>query len=243
MTDCRHENTEEFEYLIRSFGAIGKTYPNLQQEALKRIHDKFVILTQEAELRKIESPDIDAEHQIAALALFDVLFPEKNHFIMIHDDELEVTFTRSNVEIPVTELETIRSVLGQSAPYQKRIDDLEEYICSLVYRVTDGRMSKGYDINAVASEVEDICQSLCDEAVEDYKSSSKDRWTTTPPTEQAWYWHWNGDHDCAPLPISVLYSGTSGKCFVSMGQLGIKHAIDCDQYGGFWMKLERPKTS
>ncbi len=44
---------------------------------------------------------------------------------------------------------------------REKIVDLEEYICKLVYRVTDGRMSKGYDIDVVAAEVEDICTEIC----------------------------------------------------------------------------------
>lgn len=65
-------------------------------------------------------------------------------------------------------------------------------------------------------------------------------WTQNPPTEQGRYWHWNGDEDCAPLPMFILWSGHTGKCFVSRGQLGIEHAIDCDQYGGWWMPLYAP---
>ncbi len=67
-------------------------------------------------------------------------------------------------------------------------------------------------------------------------------WTQTPPSEQGTYWHWNGDSDSAPVPIFVLWSGTTGKCFVSRGQLGMEHATDCDEYGGGWMPLPDPKT-
>lgn len=67
-----------------------------------------------------------------------------------------------------------------------------------------------------------------------------DAWTQIPPTTQGTYWHWSGDKDSAPLPMFVLWSGTSGKCFVSRGQLGIEHAIDCDQYGGWWKPLLHP---
>ena len=67
-------------------------------------------------------------------------------------------------------------------------------------------------------------------------------WTQTPPSEQGTYWHWNGDNDCAPVPIFVLWSGTTGKCFVTRGQLGMEHATDCDEYGGWWMPLPDPKT-
>jgi hypothetical protein len=65
-------------------------------------------------------------------------------------------------------------------------------------------------------------------------------WSKEPPTEQGEYWHWNGDEDCAPFPMFVLFSGFSGKCFVSRGQLGIERAIDCDQYGGWWMRVIAP---
>lgn len=68
-------------------------------------------------------------------------------------------------------------------------------------------------------------------------------WKKEPPTEQNWYWHWNGDPDCAPLPTCVLFSGTSQKCFVSAGQLGIKEAIDCDQYGGLWAEMLTPEAA
>ena len=65
-------------------------------------------------------------------------------------------------------------------------------------------------------------------------------WTESPPAEGGTYWHWNGDIDCAPLPMFVMWSGFSGKCFVSMGQLGITEAVNCDEYGGWWMPLETP---
>lgn len=65
-------------------------------------------------------------------------------------------------------------------------------------------------------------------------------WTQQPPTEQDWYWHWNGDPDCSPLPTSVLFSGADGKCFVSRGQLGLPRAIDCDKYGGWWQRIRTP---
>ena len=72
-------------------------------------------------------------------------------------------------------------------------------------------------------------------------AQQNDAWTETPPKEQGTYWHWNGDRDSAPVPIFVLYSGFSGKCFVTKGQLGMDHATDCDQYGGWWMPLADPE--
>lgn len=67
-------------------------------------------------------------------------------------------------------------------------------------------------------------------------------WSSVAPTEQAWYWHWNGDEESRPVPTSVLYSGSAQKCFVSIGQLGITDAIMCDEYGGYWMRMTEPGT-
>ncbi len=55
------------------------------------------------------------------------------------------------------------------------------------------------------------------------------KWTKTPPKEQGFYWHWNGDLDCGPFPLHVLYSGTSGKCFVGLGQSGFFDPTDCGE--------------
>lgn len=67
-------------------------------------------------------------------------------------------------------------------------------------------------------------------------------WTQVPPVKSGTYWHWNGDDDCAPVPMFVGWSGPSGPCFVQCGQLGIREAIDCDEYGGWWMPLPNPLT-
>jgi hypothetical protein len=66
------------------------------------------------------------------------------------------------------------------------------------------------------------------------------RWTKTPPTEQADYWNWDGDPDHAPMIYHVLWSGTAKKCFVSIGQYGIDEAIWCDNFDGWWLKIEQP---
>jgi hypothetical protein len=65
------------------------------------------------------------------------------------------------------------------------------------------------------------------------------KWTQEPPTEQGTYWHWNGDQDCAPVPMFVLWSGSARKCFVAAGQLCIPHAVMCDEYGGWWKLLRQ----
>lgn len=68
------------------------------------------------------------------------------------------------------------------------------------------------------------------------------RWRQEPPTIEGWYWHWNGDEDSSPIPTNVQWSGTTNACFVSMGQLGLPHAIDCDKYGGWWLPMVEPAT-
>jgi hypothetical protein len=66
-------------------------------------------------------------------------------------------------------------------------------------------------------------------------------WTQEPPTEQGEYWHWTGNPEEAPLPTFVMYSGFTGKCFVSIGQLGNTQPCDCDTYGGWWFRLNCPQ--
>jgi len=66
------------------------------------------------------------------------------------------------------------------------------------------------------------------------------KWSKEPPSRQGLYWHWSGDLDAGPIPLSVMWSGFSGKCFVSIGQYGITQAIDCDEYGGYWQPAIEP---
>jgi hypothetical protein len=66
-------------------------------------------------------------------------------------------------------------------------------------------------------------------------------WSEQPPMRSGTYWHWNGDSDSSPVPIFVMYSGTSGKCFVSRGQLGLSDAINCDEFGGWWQEFPDPE--
>jgi hypothetical protein len=66
-------------------------------------------------------------------------------------------------------------------------------------------------------------------------------WTADAPTEQAWYWHWNGDRGSRPFPLSVLWSGTAKKCFVSMNLTMSGQAEWCDECGGFWKRMHEPR--
>lgn len=63
------------------------------------------------------------------------------------------------------------------------------------------------------------------------------QWTQDVPTEQGWYWHWDGVAD-VPFIHSVLWSGTNGKCFVSMA---FQHSAPwCEDYGGWWLRIGTP---
>lgn len=66
-------------------------------------------------------------------------------------------------------------------------------------------------------------------------------WRQDPPKKSGTYWHWNGDSDCCANPVFVGWSGIEGDpTFVQVGQLGIKEAINCDEFGGWWMELRQP---
>jgi hypothetical protein len=102
------------------------------------------------------------------------------------------------------------------------------------------------EVGGQDSKVAKVLTRLLDRTAADYAGKQvveAKEWSKQIPTNQAWYWHWSGDPDCGALPTSVLYSGTTGKYFVSMGQLGLDHAIDCEEYGGYWIKMDEPSIS
>lgn len=70
------------------------------------------------------------------------------------------------------------------------------------------------------------------------KRALEAEWTNLPPTEQGEYWHWDGNPDAAPFPLSVMWSGTAQKCFVCIGDH--PHAPFCDDFGGWWMRIHQP---
>lgn len=109
---------------------------------------------------------------------------------------------------------------------QARIDELEEYICKLVWRVTDGRMSRGYDVEAVALEVEEICQELCEEAVKEARADDGWRPIDHPDIEQI-------KKDGTQILVPSQWSGMDADiaAYDSIGPLGVH----------WWsVKLEEP---
>lgn len=65
-------------------------------------------------------------------------------------------------------------------------------------------------------------------------------WLKTPTCQGLW-WHWNGDDDDAPIPLEILRDETKGCFFVSAMQYGLGHAMDCEDYGGWWLRAEVPQ--
>ncbi|HCE2656942.1 hypothetical protein L1D31_21515 [Vibrio sp. Isolate23] len=86
----------------------------------------------------------------------------------------------------------------------------------------------------------DVLQ-LSEHAEAEHSNRNRKRWSQTEPTEQGLYWHWSGNTDDAPIVLSVLRSGTNKQCFVSTGQYGIKKAVFCKEYGGWWAICAQPK--
>lgn len=79
-------------------------------------------------------------------------------------------------------------------------------------------------------------------------SDSKHKeWTQAHPETQDLYWLWMGDEDQEPFPVSIMYSGTSGKCFVAMGQWGWNRHQEFEELEGAWWMLcvppEPPKST
>lgn len=74
----------------------------------------------------------------------------------------------------------------------------------------------------------------------EHPAGSPPDWTREPPAVGGLYWNWNGDEDCSPVPLNVSGGGHGGKAFVKMGQYGLTHAIDCDDFGGWWRPCPYP---
>lgn len=69
----------------------------------------------------------------------------------------------------------------------------------------------------------------------------KPHWTSEPPTQQGYYWHWDGDTENAPFMLSTLYSGTAKACFVSLSNPGVETVKYCKDLGGYWCEALPPE--
>ena len=77
-------------------------------------------------------------------------------------------------------------------------------------------------------------------------SAALSGWTQKPPDRdgQGYWWWWNGDEECAPSIITVMYSGCSDKCFVCLTDDQLTRDVDSERWSGWWkaIKDEAPPT-
>lgn len=66
-------------------------------------------------------------------------------------------------------------------------------------------------------------------------------WSATLPNDQGYFWHWNGDEDCAPVVLFVMYSGTADKYFVCHNFM--TGAPFVEDVGGFWYAIQPPSVT
>jgi hypothetical protein len=88
-----------------------------------------------------------------------------------------------------------------------------------------------------------VAGDMCDAADEIERLMAivdKPQWQRNPPDKSGWWWFWYGDADCAPAPVSIMYSGSDGRYFASSGQLGWTRRQYVDDMPGYWMPLPEP---
>jgi hypothetical protein len=62
-------------------------------------------------------------------------------------------------------------------------------------------------------------------------------WARELPREAGYYWHWNGDEDCAPLIWSIGIFGADERPQAYGGQYGRICTTDCAEMGGWWLAI------
>lgn len=65
-------------------------------------------------------------------------------------------------------------------------------------------------------------------------------WLHVLPDEQGYWWWWN--EDGPPIPVYIMFSGTDGRYFASVGQHGWNRVQYVEDMGGMWMPLPEPPT-
>jgi hypothetical protein len=92
---------------------------------------------------------------------------------------------------------------------------------------------------------EGIMGMITTEAFEDVELPTlvleRQEWTQSLPTEQGWYWWWNGDENSCPVAMSI-FRDSAGRFFSTIGQLGLNHPIFVEDHGGWWLRLIEPET-
>lgn len=72
-------------------------------------------------------------------------------------------------------------------------------------------------------------------------SGEAQAWSKSLPNESGLWWWWNEDEDSMPLPVTIMYSGTSDSYFASEGQWGWTRFQNVEEMGGWWMKCIEPE--
>jgi hypothetical protein len=121
------------------------------------------------------------------------------------------------------------------------MERFEDYFC---HWNTIIHFAAGAGVSGYAQDPMELLATLVNQRDEAREQLAKMRshWTRTPPTEQGMYWMWQGE-DTAPFPVSVLWSGCAGKCFLPMGQWGWTEPQDVDSEdlaGTWWMPCPEP---
>lgn len=86
----------------------------------------------------------------------------------------------------------------------------------------------------------DMAKALLDHIAALEREKAIAEWTEDIPTEQSWYWHWNGNRDDSPFVYSILKSGTNDECFIQNSHWA--GAPWCKDVGGWWMRIQEPST-
>lgn len=84
------------------------------------------------------------------------------------------------------------------------------------------------------SEAEQPCRNTCT------VYGAELGWKDSLPDEQGYWWWWN--YDGAPVPVSIMFSGTDNSYFATQGQFGWTRAQLVKDMGGMWMRLPEPET-
>ena len=65
------------------------------------------------------------------------------------------------------------------------------------------------------------------------------KWSQVPPDRngQGYWWWWSGDVEAAPSIITVIYSGGSGQCFVSIKDDPNTNDVNSDDWIGWWKRI------
>lgn len=127
----------------------------------------------------------------------------------------------------------------------ERIGDLKITAKSLIEHISESAVLAD-ELDATTIEITtssafsilDMCGHF--EAIDAAQSAPE--FSADLPNKQCDWWWWNGDEDAQPILVSILFSGSNGEYFASMGQHGWTIAQFVETMGGQWMEAIIPNT-